>query len=94
MMTSVQELLEQTLNELLKEERSRFQWHLKNHGIQASELESANVFQTVDKMVDRFKPEGAVDITVTILKKMQKNHQAELLENKVSRVNSDKFKLK
>ncbi|KAI7790365.1 caspace-like protein [Triplophysa rosa] len=83
MMSCVEDLLMNSLNELLKDEWSRFLWHLKKHGFSASELENASVLSTVDKMMDRYKKDGAVECTLTILRKMNKNNQAELLEDKV-----------
>ncbi|KAA0721628.1 hypothetical protein E1301_Tti024294 [Triplophysa tibetana] len=83
MMSCVEELLENSLNDLLKDEWTRFLWHLKKHNFSASKLENANVLETVDMMIDQCKKDGAVELTLTILRKMNKNHQAELLEEKV-----------
>ncbi|XP_057187516.1 NACHT, LRR and PYD domains-containing protein 3-like isoform X2 [Triplophysa rosa] len=83
MMASVSELLANSLNELIKDQLKEFQWHLKNlDGVLASKLENADVLDTVDKMVQRFKPNGAVKITLNILRKMNQNQLAEELENK------------
>uniref|UniRef100_A0A8C1LT57 Pyrin domain-containing protein n=1 Tax=Cyprinus carpio TaxID=7962 RepID=A0A8C1LT57_CYPCA len=74
MMASVKELLRNSLNELIKDDLRTFQWYLKNHkGIPESEMEKADVLDTVDKMVERFGAEEAVKITVNILRKMNKN---------------------
>lgn len=84
MMSCVEDLLMNSLNDLLKDEWSRFLWHLKKHNFSASELENANVLKTVDLMMDRCQKDGAVELTLTILRKMNKNHQAEMLVEKVS----------
>lgn len=83
MMASVLELLKDSLNELMKDQLKEFRWELKNHyGISASELENADVLDTVDKIVERHGPEGAVKVTLNILRKMNQNQLAEVLENK------------
>ncbi|XP_067259555.1 uncharacterized protein [Chanodichthys erythropterus] len=83
MIASVKELLMNSLRELGKDELKHFQWHLKNHDrISTSEMENADIFDTVDTMVACFEPEEAVKITVNILRKMNQNLLAEQLENK------------
>ncbi|ROL54865.1 hypothetical protein DPX16_23317 [Anabarilius grahami] len=83
MIASVKELLMNSLRELGKDELKLFQWHLKNHDrISASEMENADILDTVDTMVACFEPEEAVKITVNILRKMNQNLLAEQLENK------------
>ncbi|XDV26123.1 hypothetical protein PO909_029907 [Leuciscus waleckii] len=79
----VEDLLEKSLSELEKAEWKKFKWHLKNdhEGITKSEMKNADILDTVDKMVGRFKPEAAVKITVKILRKMNQNLLAEQLEN-------------
>ncbi len=82
-MASVKELLENSLNELVTKELKKFQWYLKDRKrIPKSEIENADVLDTVDKMVERFGPEEAVKITVEILRKMNKNLLAKELKNK------------
>ncbi len=82
-MASVKELLVKSLKELGEDDLKEFKWFLKNHKhIPQSEIENADVFDTVDKMVERFGPEEAVRITVDMLRKMNQNHLAEELENK------------
>ncbi|XP_077065432.1 NLR family CARD domain-containing protein 3-like isoform X2 [Siphateles boraxobius] len=82
-MESVKELLLNSLMDLEVAELSLFQWHLKNihEYITKSEMENANRWKTVDKMVECFGPEEAVKITVEILRKMNQNNLAEQLEN-------------
>ncbi len=81
-MASVKELLVNSLKELGEDDLKEFKWFLKNHKhIAQSEIENANVFDTVDKMVGRFGPEEAVRITVDMLRKMKQNHLAKELEN-------------
>ncbi|XP_051539481.1 NACHT, LRR and PYD domains-containing protein 12-like isoform X2 [Myxocyprinus asiaticus] len=87
MMTSVPELIVNSLNELKEEELKTFKWHLKNDGPHStSELENADVLDTVDKIVACYGQEESVKITVNILRKMNHNHLAEQLENKLKEV--------
>ncbi|XP_051743019.1 NACHT, LRR and PYD domains-containing protein 3-like isoform X1 [Ctenopharyngodon idella] len=83
-MTSVNDLLKNSLKDLGDAELKEFQWQLeKDHEcITKSEMENADRLDTVDKMVARFGPEEAVKITVEILRKMNQNNLAEQLENK------------
>ncbi|XP_073670568.1 NACHT, LRR and PYD domains-containing protein 3-like isoform X2 [Paramisgurnus dabryanus] len=83
MMAFVSDLLVNSLNELIKAQLKEFQWHLKNHGgISAAELEDTDVLDTVDKIMERYGPDGAMEITLNILRKMNQNHLAQLLEYK------------
>lgn len=80
-MASVKELLVNSLRELVQSDLREFQWNLKqDECISASEMEDADVLVTVDKMVAHFGPKETVKITVNILKKMNQNLLAELLE--------------
>ncbi|XDV26020.1 hypothetical protein PO909_029829 [Leuciscus waleckii] len=82
-MACVKELLMNSLMELVEADLKKFQWNLKNHEhISNSEMENADILDTVDKMVAQFGPEEAVKITVDILRKMNQNLLAEQLENK------------
>ncbi|XP_056090510.1 NACHT, LRR and PYD domains-containing protein 12-like isoform X2 [Rhinichthys klamathensis goyatoka] len=80
----VEDLLEKSLSELEEAEWKKFKWHLKkdHECISKSEMEKADILDTVDKMVACFGPEEAVKITVEILRKMNQNNLAEQLENK------------
>ncbi len=81
-MASVTELLVKSLKELGEDDLKEFRWSLKNHKhIPQREMENADVFNTVDKMVGRFGPEEAVRITVDMLRKIKQNHLAKELEN-------------
>ncbi|XP_073695288.1 protein NLRC3-like [Garra rufa] len=82
-MASVKELLMNSLMDLVEVDLKKFQWNLKNdERISNSEMENADIFDTVDSMVARFGPEEAVKISVEILRKMNQNFLAEQLENK------------
>ncbi|KAK2892521.1 hypothetical protein Q8A67_012509 [Cirrhinus molitorella] len=84
-MASVEELLVDSLKELVEAELKEFHWHLKNaynKCISKSEMEKADIFDTVDKMVACFGPEEAVKVMVDILRKMNQNDLAEQLEKK------------
>ncbi|XP_042578828.1 NACHT, LRR and PYD domains-containing protein 3-like isoform X1 [Cyprinus carpio] len=83
-MVSVKELLMDSLKELVEAELKEFHWRLMSayHKlISKSEMEKADIFDTVDKMVVCFGPEEAVKIMVDILRKMNQNDLAEQLEN-------------
>uniref|UniRef100_A0A8C1PIP7 NACHT, LRR and PYD domains-containing protein 3-like n=1 Tax=Cyprinus carpio TaxID=7962 RepID=A0A8C1PIP7_CYPCA len=83
-MASVKELLVDSLKELVEAELKEFHWRLMNayhKCISKSEMEKANIFDTVEKMVACFGPEGAVKIMVDILRKMKQNDLADQLEN-------------
>ncbi|KAF4114268.1 NACHT, LRR and PYD domains-containing protein 3-like [Onychostoma macrolepis] len=84
-MASVKKLLVDSLKELVEADLKEFQWHLVNlylEHLSRSELEKADRFDTVDKMVVCFGPEEAVKVMVDILRKMIQNDLAEQLENK------------
>ncbi|XDV26225.1 hypothetical protein PO909_029987 [Leuciscus waleckii] len=83
MMTSAPDQLQETLEDLSCEKLKKFRWHLQNDGLASTAaLEKPNVTDTVDQMVARCGPEGAVKITLDILRKMNENHLAEQLANK------------
>ncbi|KAA0711567.1 NACHT, LRR and PYD domains-containing protein 12 [Triplophysa tibetana] len=87
MIMSAKELLVDTLNDLIEAQRKQFLWHLRNDcKIPVSELENADVLDTVDTIVRRYKQEEAVKITLDILRKMNQNQLAEELENKHKKV--------
>ncbi|ROL51984.1 Apoptosis-associated speck-like protein containing a CARD [Anabarilius grahami] len=82
-MASVEEQLLKALEELTTDKLKKFKWYLKNNGsVSTSDLEKADAAtDTVDVMVGRFGPNGAVKITLDILRKMNENHLAKQLEN-------------
>ncbi|XP_051747392.1 NACHT, LRR and PYD domains-containing protein 12-like isoform X2 [Ctenopharyngodon idella] len=81
-MTSVQDQLLETLEDLDSEKLKKFQWNLKNDGLASTvDLEKADAIDTVNQIVSRCGPEGAVQITLDILRKMKENHLAEQLED-------------
>ncbi|XP_017541047.2 NACHT, LRR and PYD domains-containing protein 12-like [Pygocentrus nattereri] len=72
------------LEELLSDDLKKFQWYLTNgvegfRHIPKSLMENANRSDTVDTMVDRYSPDGAVEITLKILNRMNQNELAEKL---------------
>ncbi|XP_073703228.1 NACHT, LRR and PYD domains-containing protein 3-like [Garra rufa] len=83
-MAYVKDLLLDSLKKIAKDDLKEFQWHLeKDHErISKSEMENADRLKTVDKMVDCFGAEEAVNVMVGILKKINQNDLAEQLENK------------
>ncbi|KAM9492155.1 uncharacterized protein ACWYII_004110 isoform 2-T6 [Salvelinus alpinus] len=83
---NVSYLLLGALAELVSEQLESFQWHLI-HGegftsIPGGQLENANRLVTVDRMVQQYHEEGAVKITLEILRKMRQNKMADELEKK------------
>ncbi|KAI2665142.1 NLR family CARD domain-containing protein 3 [Labeo rohita] len=81
---SIKELLVNSLKELVEAELKEFHWRLMNtyhKHISKSEMEKADIFDTVDKMVVCFGLEEAVKVMVDILRKMNQNDLAEQLEN-------------
>ncbi|KAL0994992.1 hypothetical protein UPYG_G00130360 [Umbra pygmaea] len=78
-MASDKVLLLETLEELAREELKRFQWFLTHdmvngfHPIPRSKLENANRMDTVDCMVQTYNTDGALRITMEILRKMNLN---------------------
>ncbi|KAL1276330.1 hypothetical protein QQF64_035953, partial [Cirrhinus molitorella] len=84
MRASVEELLVDSLKELVDAELKEFHWLLNKAShkhISKSEIEKADRLDTVDKMVACFGPEEAVKVMVDILRKMSKNDLAKQLEN-------------
>ncbi|KAL0152592.1 hypothetical protein M9458_052315 [Cirrhinus mrigala] len=77
-------MLKNSLMDLVKAELKEFRWHLENDHecISNSEMEEADIFDTVNKMVRCFGPDEAVKIAVDMLRKMNQNNLAEQLENK------------
>ncbi|KAJ8271741.1 hypothetical protein COCON_G00106000, partial [Conger conger] len=84
----VHSLLLESLDDLLSRELERFQSYLMNelpqgyNLIQRIHLEESSSTKTVGKMLQQYGKEGAVDVTLYILKKMDLNEQAELLQQK------------
>ncbi|XP_035382041.1 NACHT, LRR and PYD domains-containing protein 3-like [Electrophorus electricus] len=88
-MDNISKLLLDILEELKIEDLKKFQWHLTNSVeddkcIPKSHLENTDRLDTVDKMVQKYDPDGAVEITLDILKKMNHNQLAESLRIKHS----------
>lgn len=93
-MASSKELLLKSLEDLETDDIKGFQWRLENlKHLPKSKMENADRYKTVDTMVDQFGQEEAVKITVEILRKINKNNQAEQLENDHKQGNRLKIKL-
>ena len=90
MATSNEEHLLGTLEKLGKDGLKKFQWFLQKKvldgfdPIPKSRLEGADRTDTVDRMVETYTREGALKITVEILRKMDQNDLAERLMSKCS----------
>uniref|UniRef100_A0A8C7VWT6 Pyrin domain-containing protein n=1 Tax=Oncorhynchus mykiss TaxID=8022 RepID=A0A8C7VWT6_ONCMY len=85
--SSMLDVLDLLLTKLVSEELKLFQWHLI-HGVEGftsiprGQLENANRLVTVDRMVQQYHEDGAVKITLEILRKMDQNKMADELEKK------------
>ncbi|KAK2917141.1 hypothetical protein Q8A67_001515 [Cirrhinus molitorella] len=89
-MTSLQELLLETLDDLTSEKLKIFKWHLKTDGFaKVVDVEKANATtDAVDLMVARCGQEKAVNITLEILRKMKENNLAEQLQMQIQANNA------
>ncbi|XP_064872274.1 caspase b-like [Oncorhynchus nerka] len=85
-------LLLTTLEEMNPDELRRFQFYLTSSRmfsfplIPESQLENTDRQDTVDQMVKRYGPEGAVENTLKILREVDRNYLAEKLERDHTRV--------
>ncbi|XP_045565953.1 uncharacterized protein isoform X2 [Salmo salar] len=83
--TKVNFLLLDTLEELGRSDMKKFQWYLIKgvegfSSISKGQLEDADRLVTVDRMVESYCDEGAVKITLEILRKMGLNNLADELK--------------
>lgn len=80
-----------TLDELREEELHRFQWYLNTiqsegfPNIPRSDVYRFNRHDTVTTMRDRYGPVGAGEVTLTILRKMNHKHLADMLESELTK---------
>uniref|UniRef100_A0A3B1KGX1 Pyrin domain-containing protein n=1 Tax=Astyanax mexicanus TaxID=7994 RepID=A0A3B1KGX1_ASTMX len=87
-MANIQHVLLETLQNLSECDIKTFQWYLNNgikefRPIPKAQLENADRTDMVDIIVQCYKGNGAVDITLSILRKMNKNQQVEVLLTKL-----------
>ncbi|XP_076828415.1 uncharacterized protein LOC143474736 isoform X3 [Brachyhypopomus gauderio] len=85
-MAKVKEELLKALLNLGEKHLKSFQWYLTNcvegsKTIPIAQLENADRYETVDMMVQSYHPNGAVDVMLNILVKMNLYQQAEDLKN-------------
>ncbi|XP_017538115.1 NACHT, LRR and PYD domains-containing protein 12-like [Pygocentrus nattereri] len=86
-MATIRPVLLDILQNLLEEDLKSFQWYLSN-GVEGfthiprAQLEKADRHDTVDKMVQSYGHNGAVEITQAILKNINQNQLAEELGTK------------
>ncbi|XP_037399561.1 NACHT, LRR and PYD domains-containing protein 12-like isoform X1 [Pygocentrus nattereri] len=83
-MANIPQVLLKTLQNLGKDDLKLFQWHLTNGvegvtPIQKSGLENADRPDTVDQIVQKYRHDGSVEITLAVLKKINQNQVAEEL---------------
>uniref|UniRef100_A0A096LVI4 FIIND domain-containing protein n=1 Tax=Poecilia formosa TaxID=48698 RepID=A0A096LVI4_POEFO len=87
--TSIKDEILKTLKHLTKDNFEEFMWHLKHESfgnispIQEADLENANAkrWKVVGLILQHFRGEGALEVTIMVLKKMDQNNLAESLEN-------------
>lgn len=78
------EILLECLDHLTSDDLKLFQWHLTKgvdnfKKIPKRKLEKADRCDIVTCMIDQYDVDGAAELTVTILKKMNKNNDAKQL---------------
>ncbi|XP_051280590.1 NACHT, LRR and PYD domains-containing protein 12-like isoform X2 [Dicentrarchus labrax] len=85
-----------TLEDLTDEEFKKFKWYLKQPGIlegyqtiKTSKLEKAERLDTLDLMLNTFKPHGALMVTNNLLKKIPRNDLVQSLPDTSSESDSD-----
>uniref|UniRef100_A0AAR2KB01 Pyrin domain-containing protein n=1 Tax=Pygocentrus nattereri TaxID=42514 RepID=A0AAR2KB01_PYGNA len=94
-MVNIQPVLLDILQNLLEEDLKSFQWYLSN-GVEGfthiprAQLEKADRHDTVDKMVQSYGHNGAVEITQAILKNINQNQLAEELRTSLREEVTDK----
>ncbi|KAK5621577.1 hypothetical protein CRENBAI_000316 [Crenichthys baileyi] len=82
---SVAELLLNTLEDLIEEDFKKFKWFLTMQVLEGympiprAHLQHADRTDTVSKMIENYKEEGALNATATILKKQRMNELADRL---------------
>lgn len=76
---SVPELLLNSLEEMNEENFKKFKFYLGSRAIPEAQLEQADRTDTVNKIIQCYTTEGAVEATVTILRKQRMNELAENL---------------
>ncbi|CDQ92747.1 unnamed protein product [Oncorhynchus mykiss] len=86
-MSSVAELLLATLEDLLEVDLKTFKWRLTQDVLEGfphipvSQLENADRLDITNMMVETYGPEGAVKISLEILRKMNQNQLSDRLKN-------------
>ncbi|XP_029610818.1 NACHT, LRR and PYD domains-containing protein 6-like [Salmo trutta] len=86
-MSSVAELLLATLEDLLDVDLKTFKWHLTQDVLEGfphiplSQLENADRLDITNTMVETYGPEGAVKISLEILRKRNQNQLSDTLKN-------------
>ncbi|XP_071185970.1 protein NLRC3-like isoform X3 [Salvelinus alpinus] len=86
-MSSVAELLLATLEDLLEVDLKMFKWRLTQDVLEGfphipvSQLENADRLNITNTMVETYGPEGAVKISLEILRKMNQNQLSDTLKN-------------
>ncbi|KAK6312537.1 hypothetical protein J4Q44_G00182010 [Coregonus suidteri] len=86
MTPSIKERILAILKDLVSEELKNFKWHLIDNPLDGflhipkCQLETSDRLDTVDQMVQKYRENGAVMITLEVLKKMGRNDLAEKLK--------------
>ncbi|XP_044199037.1 NACHT, LRR and PYD domains-containing protein 12-like isoform X4 [Thunnus albacares] len=90
-MVKFKEELLKTLEDLIEDEFKKFKWFLKEDdvlegfkGIPRAQLEKAGREDTVDLMVQKYQDPGALQVTMKILEKINRNDLVQRLQNSSS----------
>ncbi|XP_073667857.1 uncharacterized protein [Paramisgurnus dabryanus] len=85
---SVSDILLECLEELESKEWDKFKWNLTKDSFQGkdkiprSKLEDKEIWDIVTCMIEHYQVDGAVKVTLMVLKMMKQNHLAEQLQEK------------
>ncbi|XP_065150197.1 uncharacterized protein [Paramisgurnus dabryanus] len=85
---SVSDILLECLEELESKEWDKFKWNLTKDSFQGkdkiprSKLEDKEIWDIVTCMIEHYQVDGAVEVTLMVLKRMKQNHLAEQLQEK------------
>ncbi|XP_044199036.1 NACHT, LRR and PYD domains-containing protein 14-like isoform X3 [Thunnus albacares] len=95
-MVKFKEELLKTLEDLIEDEFKKFKWFLKEDdvlegfkGIPRAQLEKAGREDTVDLMVQKYQDPGALQVTMKILEKINRNDLVQRLQNSSSGPKAD-----
>lgn len=82
------DILFDCLEDLNSDELHQFKWHLSNgvgkfRKVPRCYLKGSERCDVVTRLIDRYKEDGAAKVTAIILRRMQKNNDADRLEEEL-----------